>query len=145
MRYSPGYSLFDVTYDTGEDVASPQLFENMQLAWFFGHVDKVEIPPVRLIALSDKAAVTGSFKREYYPDGYMNIQFVNDVNKISNESTTDNWVEVAGTRETVTERIQLDETDPDVFVDVEKITYIEGQDQVGRKFKLRMLNDDSQT
>lgn len=142
VRYKPGYSLYRIVYDTGKDVASPELWAEMKMAWIFGDIHKAEVPPVRLIAMSDKAAVTGSFQRDYFPSGFPKVTFASNT---SNDDGDDEWVEVAGTRETVTTRLQLDEEDPDVYVDIEKITYIEGMDDDGKTFRLRMLNDGTET
>ncbi|MBF0141725.1 MAG: hypothetical protein HQL74_15810, partial [Magnetococcales bacterium] len=75
VRYKPGYSLYRVVYDTGKEVASPELWAEMQKAWLFGDVKKAEVPPVRLIAMSNKAAVTASFAREFFPEGYPKLEY----------------------------------------------------------------------
>jgi hypothetical protein len=69
VRYSPGFSLFEVTYDNGEAVASPQLFAEMQRAWLFGNVTTAGMPPVRLVALAPNKVTTGSFERKIWPAG----------------------------------------------------------------------------
>ncbi|MBF0341469.1 MAG: hypothetical protein HQL95_10985 [Magnetococcales bacterium] len=175
VRYSPGFALYEIIYDTGQQVASTQLFEEMQRAWMFGDITKVEVPPVRLIALSDRKAVTGSFERKIWPQGLINVSYEltsassaiynqaqetywADPNNISpggtgssNQGSTsistadqtgtiENWTEIPGTRETMMNRLYLDSNDPNAYVDVELVTYLECRDDQGRTFKLRMLN-----
>ncbi|MBF0143048.1 MAG: hypothetical protein HQL59_06270 [Magnetococcales bacterium] len=137
VRYSPGYSLYNIAYDTGKAIASPELFAEMKQAWIFGDIKKAEIPPVRLIALSRNKAVTASFARSFWPEGFPRAQYVA---RATETEWNDNWVEVAGTRESVVTRLFLDANDPEAFVDIETITYIEGRDDHGRTFRLRMLN-----
>ncbi|MBF0154536.1 MAG: hypothetical protein HQL64_12410, partial [Magnetococcales bacterium] len=160
VRYSPGFALYEILYDTGQLVASTQLFEEMQRAWMFGDITKAEVPPVRLIALSDRKAVTGSFERKIWPQGLINVSYEltsassaiynqaqdtywadpNNINPVgtgsgdsgstststtNQTSTTENWTEIPGTRETMMNRLYLDPNDPNAYVDVELVTYLE--------------------
>ncbi|MBF0273578.1 MAG: hypothetical protein HQL98_16155 [Magnetococcales bacterium] len=132
VQYKPGYSLFNIAYDTGEKVASAALFEEMQKCWIYGDISKASVPPVRLVAISDRAAITAQFERSFWPKGFPGV--------IIGPAERDLYVETPGTRETVTERLFLDENDPEAFVEVKRTTYIEGADETGKKFKLRFLN-----
>ncbi|MBF0341455.1 MAG: hypothetical protein HQL95_10915, partial [Magnetococcales bacterium] len=38
VRYSSGFALYEILYDTGQLVASTQLFEEMQRSWMFGNI-----------------------------------------------------------------------------------------------------------
>ncbi|NGZ07121.1 MAG: hypothetical protein G8237_12280 [Magnetococcales bacterium] len=132
-----------------------------------GSLDKVDVPPVRLIALSDRKAVTASFERKIWPNGMAQVIFgnlqsqggelgdrLNDwdgsgngsggLDEANDESnlvgTTENWTEIPGTRETMTNRLYPDPDNQEVYVEVEQIIYLECQDSQGRTFKLRMLN-----
>ncbi|MBF0285913.1 MAG: hypothetical protein HQL51_15800 [Magnetococcales bacterium] len=74
-RYAAGFSLFDVVYDNGQSVASPDHFAEMQRAWSSGNITSTEVPPVRIIALSGSKAATGSFERVFWPIGAPIITF----------------------------------------------------------------------
>ena len=143
VRYRPGYTLFSIVYDIGRAVSSAELFAEMQRAWVLGDIKKAEVPPVRLIALSDKAATTASFAREFWPNGFPQVKHVDDARQptadTSSQEWNDNWQEVAGTRQTTTRRV-YDPNNTDNYIDIETFTYIEGRDDHGRTFKLRMLN-----
>ncbi|MEO5350503.1 MAG: hypothetical protein H7836_12770 [Magnetococcus sp. YQC-3] len=80
VRYSPSFSVFEVVYDTGEPVASPALWEEMQRAWTFGNIKTAAVPPVRLVAMSDKKATTASFERMFWPQGFPRVQHSNSAN-----------------------------------------------------------------
>ncbi|MBF0148408.1 MAG: hypothetical protein HQL85_19820 [Magnetococcales bacterium] len=137
VRYSPGYSLYRIMYDTGKEVASPELWGEMKLAWVFGDIKKAEVPPVRLIALSNKAAVTASFARSFFPEGFPRIEFSKDTEE---DLWKDEWTETQGTRESTTERIDFTEDDPDPFVEIESFSKVELQDENGRRWIMRLLN-----
>ena len=80
VRYSPGFSVFEVVYDTGEPVASPALWEEMKRAWTFGSIKTAAVPPVRLVAMSNKKATTASFERMFWPEGFPQVQHSNSAN-----------------------------------------------------------------
>ncbi|MBF0309804.1 MAG: hypothetical protein HQL56_09770 [Magnetococcales bacterium] len=70
VRYRPAFSLFEILYDSGESVVSPEHFIEMQKAWSCGDIHATEVPPVRLIALSPAGkSDTASFERSYWPSG----------------------------------------------------------------------------
>ncbi|MBF0340356.1 MAG: hypothetical protein HQL95_05260 [Magnetococcales bacterium] len=138
VEYSPGFAMINVTYDTGESVAAPGVFAAMQTAWARGDITTAQIPPVQLLVLSDNAAAVASFKREFWPKGCPGMK-ITGLPGLKDE--TDSLSEIEGTRKTATEKIYLDEADPDVYVEVEKITYFEAQDEETKRImKLRMLN-----
>ncbi|MBF0339382.1 MAG: hypothetical protein HQL95_00285 [Magnetococcales bacterium] len=138
VEYSPGYAMVNVTYDNGQNAAPPGVFEEMQTAWARGDITTAQIPPVQLLILSDNAAAVASFKREFWPKGCPGIQITGLPGL---DDDTDKLTEIDGTRKTATEKIYLDEADPNVYVEVEKITYFEAQDEdTKRIMKLRMLN-----
>ncbi|MBF0126640.1 MAG: hypothetical protein HQM02_05450 [Magnetococcales bacterium] len=131
VRYKPGYSLFKITYDAGEKVASSALFAEMQKCWLCGDISKASVPPVRLVAISDRAAVSAQFERSFWPRGFPGVYLkAGDVDTL--------YVETK--RETETTNLLVDESNPEVFVKVEEIKYIEGEDELGKKFRLRMQN-----
>ncbi|MBF0340351.1 MAG: hypothetical protein HQL95_05235 [Magnetococcales bacterium] len=132
VQYKPGYSLFNISYDTGEPVASRALFEEMKKCWIYGDIGKASVPPVRLVAISNRAAVTAQFERLFWPKGFPGVTIGSPDKGL--------YVETPGTRETMTQRLFLDENDSEAFVDLKKTTYIEGADETGKKFKLRLLN-----
>ncbi|MBF0370312.1 MAG: hypothetical protein HQL52_12740 [Magnetococcales bacterium] len=150
VRFDSGYSLFEVTYDSGQSVASAAQFAEMQSAWQSGNVETAEIPPVRVIALSDWHAAQGSFERKFWPSGAPSISFRSSSSSRDDQSEEEEeeavegfYQEVPGTRQTVEERIYHPE-DPEQFIDVEKTIYLEARDSTtGRVFKLRLLNNAS--
>ena len=148
VRFDSGYSLFEVTYDSGQSVASATQFAEMQSAWQSGNVESAEVPPVRVIALSDWHAAQGSFERKFWPSGAPSISFRfssssgdGDSEEEGEEIVEGFYQEVPGTRQTVEERIYHPE-DPEQFIEVEKTIYLEARDSTtGRVFKLRLLNN----
>ncbi len=138
VEYHPGYTIVTVSYGNGWDMAEPGVFEAMQTAWARGDVTTAQIPPVQVLVISDSAAVLTSFRREFWPKGCPGVT-ITGLPGLDEES--DSLTEIDGTRETATEKIYLDETDPSIFVEVEKITYFEAQDEETKRImKLRMLN-----
>ena len=77
VSYEAGYSLFEIVYDTGQAVASTALFAAMQRAWMGGmervwksrNIHDANPPPVQVIASTGRRASTGTFRREYSPEG----------------------------------------------------------------------------
>ncbi|MEO5330554.1 MAG: hypothetical protein H7839_00915 [Magnetococcus sp. YQC-5] len=131
VRYQPGYSLFNIKYDNGKSVASSALFEEMQKCWTYGDIRKASVPPVRLVAVSDSAAITAQFERSFWPNGFQGVTF----------GPADLYTEIKGTRETKTSRLFPSEDDDETFVEVKKTLYFEGKDETGKKLKFRFLND----
>ncbi|MBF0108671.1 MAG: hypothetical protein HQL76_05810 [Magnetococcales bacterium] len=143
VRYAAGFSLFDVVYDNGQGVASPDQFAEMQRAWSSGNITSTEIPPVRIIALSGSKAATGSFERVFWPIGAPIITFrfgPDDGEEEERDQEEYAFAEIPGTRQTVTRRV-YNPQDNSQFVEVRQTVYLEAQDTVtGRIFKLRLLN-----
>ena len=153
VRFNAGFSLFEITYGNGQSVASAAQFAEMQSAWQSGNIESAEVPPVRVIALSDWHAAQASFKRKFWPSGAPSISFRPRSSSGNNESAEDSssdeedeepvegfYQEVPGSRQTVRERVYHPE-DPEQFIDVDKTLYLEARNTVtGQLFKLRLLN-----
>ncbi|MBF0171587.1 MAG: hypothetical protein HQK87_10980 [Nitrospinae bacterium] len=150
VRYNAGFSLYEVTYGNGRETASAAQFAEMQSAWQSGNVETAEIPPVRVIALSEWHATQASFERKFWPVGAPSITFrtrtssgndsQNDADENEEDAADGFYQEVPGTRQTVQERIYHPE-DPEQYLDVEKTLYLEARNTVsGRTLKLRLLN-----
>ncbi|MBF0108771.1 MAG: hypothetical protein HQL76_06310 [Magnetococcales bacterium] len=136
VQYAPGYSLFQIEYDTGKQVASRELFEEMKKCWISGDIGKASVPPVRLVAISDRAAVSAQFERSFWPKGFPKVRII-----FPEEVRSKNmFIENQGTRETVTEMIPLNADDPETLYGVKKTTSIEGENEDGEKFYFRFLN-----
>ncbi|MBF0143549.1 MAG: hypothetical protein HQL59_08870 [Magnetococcales bacterium] len=143
VRYAAGFSLYEVLYDNGQGVATPDHFAEMQRAWSSGNITSTEIPPVRIIALSGSKAATGSFERVFWPIGAPIITFrfgPDDGEDEEQDREEYAFAEIPGTRQTVTRRV-YNPQDNSQFVEVRQTVYLEAQDTVtGRIFKLRLLN-----
>ena len=144
VRFDTGFSLFEITYDNGQSVASKAQFVEMQNAWKSGNIETAEVPPVRVIALSDWHGVQGAFKRRFWPPGAPNLTYrVSASGDDDQHRSEDNFSEVSGSRKTATEKI-FHEDAPDTFIEVKKTIYLEASDATtGRTLKLRLLNNGS--
>lgn len=138
VRYSPGFTLYEVEYDTGKTVSSPAHFKEIETAWQAGDIYAADIPPVRVTALSDWHAQISTFERKIWPPQAPTVRWAMSGDKPS--ESTNQFQESAGTRKTVTERIYHPE-DPEVYLDVEKTVYIEAVDsETGQRLRLRLLD-----
>lgn len=68
VSYDPGFSLYEIQYDTGEAQMSASAFREVKLAWLAGNIRDAIIPPVRIIALSGEHATQVSFPRAFWPE-----------------------------------------------------------------------------
>lgn len=93
VRYSPGFSVYEITYDAGESIASDELWQKMQWQWMWGDIKKANVPPVQLIILSNKKAVVTSFEREFAPNGWYEIRSQKMLVPNFNDSSTD-WNDI---------------------------------------------------
>ncbi|MBF0180713.1 MAG: hypothetical protein HQM03_11890 [Magnetococcales bacterium] len=67
VEYRPGFTLYEIEYDTGAAQIPPEWFREMKLAWLAGNIHQAAIPPVRVIAIGTRAADQISFAREFWP------------------------------------------------------------------------------
>ncbi len=68
VAYRPGFSLYEIDYDTGVDRISPEWFREMQYAWLAGNIQDVAIPPVRVVAIAGERAAQTTFPRAFWPN-----------------------------------------------------------------------------
>ena len=68
VEYRPGFSLYEIEYDTGADQISPEWFREMRRAWLAGNIADAAVPPVRVIAVSGDRAAQVSFPRAFWPN-----------------------------------------------------------------------------
>ena len=68
VEYRPGFSLYEITYDTGEEQVSEQVFRAMKLAWLAGNIRDASIPLVRVIAITAHDATQLVFSRRFWPE-----------------------------------------------------------------------------
>ena len=147
VRYEAGFSLFEITYGNGQEVASQALFAEMQKAWRSGDVEAVGIPPVRIIALSDWHAAQAEFPRKIWPRGDTRFIFRTVSSRFGEEPdhndprlSSDSYSEIPGKRRTVTQRI-FHPDDPEIWLDVRRTVYLEARDlTTGRILKLQLIN-----
>ncbi|ABK45295.1 hypothetical protein Mmc1_2802 [Magnetococcus marinus MC-1] len=155
VRYTVGFSLYEITYGNGEESVSAAQFVEMQNAWQSGNVESAEVPPVRIIALSDWHATQASFPRKFWPSGAPSVSLRQaspsgssdeDAPAEEEEPTSEGFYqEVPGTRQTVLEKIYHPD-DPEQFIEVKKTLYLEARDTVtGKALKIRFLNHASST
>lgn len=67
VEYQPGFSLYEVQYDTGESRILPARFREMKLAWLAGNIGDVEVPPVLVIAMAQGQAAQLALPRDFWP------------------------------------------------------------------------------
>lgn len=67
VEYSPGFTLYEIEYDTGEAQVPAEWFREMKLAWLAGNLFNATIPPVRIIAMGPKQADQLAFARDFWP------------------------------------------------------------------------------
>nr|CRH06563.1 Conserved protein of unknown function [Candidatus Magnetococcus massalia] len=155
VQYETSFSLYEVRYGNGSEVATPPHFSEMQKAWQSGDVETTEIPPVRVLALSDWHAAITSFPRKFWPKGAPKLKFrfwtnkgLNDGNDAESPNAEEEeseeingfYQEMPGTRQTVTERVYHPD-DPNQYIEVKKTLYLEARNtRTGDTFKLRLLN-----
>ncbi|ABK43786.1 hypothetical protein Mmc1_1275 [Magnetococcus marinus MC-1] len=155
VRYTVGFSLYEIIYGNGEESVSAAQFVEMQNAWQSGNVESAEIPPVRIIALSDWHATQASFPRKFWPSGAPSVSLrqaspsgSSDKDEPAEEeepSSEGFYQEVPGTRQTVLEKIYHPD-DPEQFIEVKKTLYLEARDTVtGKALKIRFLNHAAST
>nr|CRH06124.1 Conserved protein of unknown function [Candidatus Magnetococcus massalia] len=154
VRYSAGFSLYEVQYGNGRETTIAAHFAEMQRAWESGNIESTEVPSVRVIALSDWHATQGAFPRKFWPIGAPTIRFrtrtTSDNNDDHGEEEEDEpfqsdsfYQEVPGTRQTVLEKVYHSE-DPEQFIEVKKTLYLEARDTAtGNTLKIRFLNHGS--
>ncbi|MBF0131004.1 MAG: hypothetical protein HQL75_00245 [Magnetococcales bacterium] len=143
VSYEPEFEEYAISYDIGKDLIteSDWLFSGNQ--WWLNDISSGKLAPVRIFVMSDKSAQTATFERKFFPTCYPKAEKsgLSDEKK-ADTSNVDEYLELAGTRETVTKRYQLDEDDPEIFIDIVKTIKVTGYDEeTGRKFSLKMLND----
>ncbi|MBF0629543.1 MAG: hypothetical protein HQL89_00965 [Magnetococcales bacterium] len=128
VTYSPGFSLYEVTYRVGKSLVSEEHFNRMRDAWLKGDINTVPIVPVRVYAQSKWHATQASFQRKFWPTGTAQLSF----NKGSQ------YTEQPGTRVSETVRV-YSATDPTVFIDIQRDKYVEMKNSVtGEPFIMRL-------
>ncbi|MBF0127569.1 MAG: hypothetical protein HQM02_10210 [Magnetococcales bacterium] len=68
VEYFPGFSLYDIEYDTGAGQIPAEWFREIRLSWLAGNIHHAAIPPVRVIALGPQSADQLSFPRDFWPE-----------------------------------------------------------------------------
>ena len=68
VEYLPGFSLYEIKYDSGEEQVTQKAFREMKLAWLAGNIRDAIIPLVRVIAISSKNATQLTFPRSFWPE-----------------------------------------------------------------------------
>ncbi|MBF0369470.1 MAG: hypothetical protein HQL52_08450 [Magnetococcales bacterium] len=153
VEYSPKYTLYEISYGTGEDQCSKEQWREMQFAWLTGNVNDAQIPPVTVLALTKYHAVSASLSRKFWPlSATYEITFLggkasigatlNDGSDTGDEESTDDQF-VEQDRETIIEQI-FDPGDDEIFVDVERAVAINFKDGWGQELKLRFKSDDAE-
>ncbi|MBF0212195.1 MAG: hypothetical protein HQM00_01380 [Magnetococcales bacterium] len=67
VEYTPGYSLYEIVYDSGEAQLSAEWFREMKLAWLAGNIHDATIPVVRVIAIGPEMVDQLTFTRNFWP------------------------------------------------------------------------------
>lgn len=67
VEYTPGFSLYEIVYDTGESQLPAAWFREMQLAWLAGNIQDATIPTVQVIAIGPHRADQLAFSRDFWP------------------------------------------------------------------------------
>ena len=68
VEYYPGFSLYEIEYDTGEEQMTEKAFREVKRAWLAGNIRDAVIPAVRVMALNGKSATQLSFQRAFWPE-----------------------------------------------------------------------------
>lgn len=68
VTYQPGFSLYEIQYDTGEEQVTEKAFREIKLAWLAGNIRDAPIPLVRVIAINNKNATQLTFQRNFWPE-----------------------------------------------------------------------------
>ncbi|MBF0189789.1 MAG: hypothetical protein HQL99_01405 [Magnetococcales bacterium] len=67
VEYAPGFSLYEISYDTGASQLPAEWFRELKLAWLAGNIHDATPPMVRVIAIGPNAADQLSFNRDFWP------------------------------------------------------------------------------
>lgn len=141
VEYRPGYSLFEIAYDSGMERGPPELYGAMRTAWLAGNINDATIPPVRIFAIGSCHATQVEFPRRFWPDRAPLLRWQDPYNKKQppkNNPNKTQWNEVA--RESITERI-FDPEDHATYLDVKRSVAITFQDEDGQEMALRLQSD----
>ncbi|MBF0614222.1 MAG: hypothetical protein G8237_04940 [Magnetococcales bacterium] len=67
VEYTPGFTLYEIHYDTGETQLPATWFREMKLAWLAGNIHDATIPQVQVIAIGPDRADQLAFSRDFWP------------------------------------------------------------------------------
>ncbi|MEO5332860.1 MAG: hypothetical protein H7839_12625 [Magnetococcus sp. YQC-5] len=67
VEYFPGFTLYEIEYDTGAAQISPEWFREIQQAWLAGNIHNATIPEVRVIAMGTNEVDQITFARDFWP------------------------------------------------------------------------------
>ncbi|MEO5345865.1 MAG: hypothetical protein H7834_05745 [Magnetococcus sp. YQC-9] len=67
VEYTPEFTLYEITYDSGFSQTTPEIWRDMRLAWLAGSIHDAAVPPVRIIAVGPTSADQLTFSRDFWP------------------------------------------------------------------------------
>ena len=73
VRYSPGFTLYEIPYDIGESFISADRFMEITDAWWQGNIEDALPPSVEVLAIAPGLSARLSFRRNHNPTGQQNI------------------------------------------------------------------------
>ena len=73
VRYSPGFTLYEIPYDIGETFVSADRFREITDAWWKGNIEDAIPPGVEVLAIAPGLSARLSFRRDYNPSRQQSI------------------------------------------------------------------------